>query len=80
MAKGSPAASPGLNGEPAPPRARFLAWKPFAVNAAPIDYLDTLLVPEHAEDGQPFDLLSARELGQLDEDRECHGLGAGALH
>ena len=59
MAKGSHAASPGLNGEPAPPCARFLlgiacsdtrdeltyAWKPFAINAAPIDYLDTLLVP-----------------------------------
>ncbi len=43
MAKGSHAASPGLNGEPAPPCARFLAWKPFAINAAPIDYLDALL-------------------------------------
>src|SRR5664279_6430461 len=43
MAKGSHAASPGLNGEPAPPCARFLAWKPFAINAAPIDYLDGLL-------------------------------------
>ena len=43
MAKGPHAASPGLNGEPAPPCARFLAWNPFAINAAPIDYLDTLL-------------------------------------
>ena len=43
MAKGSHAASPGLNGEPAPPCAHFLAWKPFAINAAPIDYLDALL-------------------------------------
>ena len=42
MAKGSHAASPGLNGVPAPPCAHFLAWKPFAINAAPIDYLDTL--------------------------------------
>jgi hypothetical protein len=42
-AKGSLAASPGLNGEPAPPCAHFLAWKPFAVNAAPIDGQDTLL-------------------------------------
>jgi len=42
MAKSSHAASPGLNGEPAPPCARFLAWKPFAINAAPIDYLDAL--------------------------------------
>ena len=43
MAKGSHAASPGLKGEPAPPCAHFLAWKPFAINAAPIDYLDALL-------------------------------------
>ena len=43
MAKGIHAASPGWNGEPAPPCARFLAWTPFAINAAPIDYLDRLL-------------------------------------
>jgi hypothetical protein len=49
MAKGSHAASPGLNGEPAPPCAHFLAWKPFAINAAPIDYLDTLLEPLHSQ-------------------------------
>ena len=45
MAKGSHSASPGLNGEPAPPCAHFLAWKPFAINAAPTHYLDTLLDP-----------------------------------
>ena len=43
MAKGSQVASLGLNGEPTPPCARFLTWKPFAINAASIDYLDTLL-------------------------------------
>jgi hypothetical protein len=43
MAKASHAASAGLNGVPAPPCAPFLAWKPFAVNAAPIDGLDALL-------------------------------------
>ena len=32
-----------VNGEPAPPCAHFLAWKPFAINAAPIDYLESLL-------------------------------------
>ena len=41
--KGSHAASAGLNGVPAPPCAHFLAWKPFAVNAAPIDGWDALL-------------------------------------
>ena len=43
MAKGSHVVSGRLNGEPAPPCAPFLTWKPFAINAAPIDYLDTLL-------------------------------------
>src|ERR1035438_1663057 len=51
MAKGSHAASAGLNGEPAPPCARLLAWKPFAFNAAPIDYLDTLLFRRSAGGG-----------------------------
>ena len=60
LAKGSHAASAGLNGEPAPPCAHFLlgiargdtrdkltpAWKPFAINAAPIHYLDTLLIQD----------------------------------
>jgi hypothetical protein len=46
MAKGSHAASAVLNGVPAPPCAHFLAWKPFAINAAPIDYLDTLLIQD----------------------------------
>jgi hypothetical protein len=41
-AKGSHAASAGLNGDPAPPCAPFLAWKPFALNAASADYLDAL--------------------------------------
>ena len=45
MAKASHAASAGLNGEPAPPCARFLACEPFDINAAPIDYLNTLLDP-----------------------------------
>ena len=43
MAKGPHAVSAGSNGEPAPPCAPLLAWRPFAVNAAPIDYLDGLL-------------------------------------
>ena len=46
MAKVSHAASAGLNGVPAPPCAHFLAWKPFAINAAPIDCPDTLLGTE----------------------------------
>lgn len=45
MAKASHAASAGLNGEPAPPCARILACEPFDINAAPIDYLNTLLDP-----------------------------------
>ena len=44
-AKGSHAASAGLNGVPAPPCAHFLAWNPFAINAASADYLDALLEP-----------------------------------
>ena len=36
-------ASRMVNGEPAPPCARLRAWRPFAINAAPIDYLDGLL-------------------------------------
>src|ERR1035438_8404511 len=47
MSEGSHAASAGLNGVPAPPCARFLAWKPSDINAAPIDCLDTLLLPPH---------------------------------
>ena len=43
MAKGPHAVSAGLNGEPAPPCAHLRACGPFAVNAAPIDYLDGLL-------------------------------------
>ena len=46
MAKGSHAASAGLNGVPAPSCAPFLAWKPIAINAAPIDNLDTLLAAQ----------------------------------
>ena len=42
MAKGSQTASPGLDGERTPPCARFLAWKPFAINAASIHCSDTL--------------------------------------
>ena len=41
-------ASRMVNGEPAPPYARLRAWRPFAINAAPIDYLDGLL-----ENGNP---------------------------
>ena len=43
MAKGPQALSADLNGEPAPPCARLRAWRPFAINAAPVDYLDGLL-------------------------------------
>ena len=53
MAKGSHATSADLNGEPAPPCAHFLAWKPFAVNAAPIDYFDTLLVSHKSTQHAP---------------------------
>jgi hypothetical protein len=42
-AKGLYAALSGLHGMPAPHRALRLASKPFALNAAPSDYLDTLL-------------------------------------
>jgi len=43
MGKGSHTVSGRLNGEPAPPCAPFLVWKPFPINAAPIEYLDRLL-------------------------------------
>jgi len=43
MAKGPHSVSVALNGVPAPPCAHLRAWRPFAINAAPIDYLDGLL-------------------------------------
>ncbi len=41
-AKGSYAAASGLHGVPAPRGALLLASKPFALNAVPSDFLDTL--------------------------------------